>query len=100
MPPIVRSSRQFDLDDEYLEDLKAEIIEAKRLAVDEGGTVLVWTGETAPAPVPEPSRPDRQQGAEEDRVASEGERRQLTVGCTPGKMATFLFYCSRMSCAV
>ena len=36
--------RQFGLDDAYLADLKAEIIEAQRLAVDENGTVLVWTG--------------------------------------------------------
>ena len=35
--------RQFDLDDAYLEDLKAEIIVAQRLAVDEHGQVLVWT---------------------------------------------------------
>ena len=39
--------RQFDLDNEYLEDLKAEIIKAKRVAVDEDGDVLVWTGGTA-----------------------------------------------------
>ena len=38
--------RRFDLDDEYIEDLKAEIIQAKRLAVDEEGAVLVWIGET------------------------------------------------------
>lgn len=36
--------REFELDDEFLEDLKAEIIEAKRLAIDENGKVLVWTG--------------------------------------------------------
>jgi hypothetical protein len=36
--------RQFDLDDAYLEDLKAELIVAQRLAVDEHGQVLVWTG--------------------------------------------------------
>lgn len=36
--------RQFALDDEYLEDLKAEIIDAKRLAIDEDGKVLVWVG--------------------------------------------------------
>jgi class 3 adenylate cyclase len=36
--------RQFALDDEYVEDLKAEIIDAKQLAVDEDGKVLVWTG--------------------------------------------------------
>ena len=36
--------RHFNLDDEYLEDLKDEIIKAKRLATDEEGSVLVWTG--------------------------------------------------------
>jgi hypothetical protein len=36
--------REFELDDDYIEDLKAEIIDAKRLAVDEDGKVLVWTG--------------------------------------------------------
>ena len=36
--------RQFQLDDEYLEDLKAELIDAKRIAVDEDGKVLVWAG--------------------------------------------------------
>ena len=33
--------REFDLDDEFLEDLKAEIIEAKQLTVDENSKVLV-----------------------------------------------------------
>jgi predicted ATPase/class 3 adenylate cyclase len=71
--------RRFSLDDEYLEDLKAEIIEAKRLAVDENGTVLVWTGAviqsgtgselTKAEPIP-PSP---------ITVSHEGERRQLTV---------------------
>jgi hypothetical protein len=37
--------RQFALDDAYLEDLKAEIIQAKQLAVDEEDAVLVWTGD-------------------------------------------------------
>ena len=41
--------RRFALDDEYLEDLKAELVEAKRLAIDEDGKVLVWTGGTASA---------------------------------------------------
>ena len=36
--------RRFALDDEYLEDLKGELIKAKRLAVDEDGEVLVWVG--------------------------------------------------------
>jgi class 3 adenylate cyclase len=38
--------RRFDLDDEYLEDLKEELIGAKRLATDEDGRFLVWTGRT------------------------------------------------------
>ena len=36
--------REFDLDDEYIEDVKAEIIDAKHLAIDEDGKVLVWVG--------------------------------------------------------
>ena len=42
--------RQFDLDDAYLADLQAEIVEVHRLAVDQDGTMLVWTGGSAPAP--------------------------------------------------
>jgi len=41
--------REFDLDDESLEDLKVELIDAQRIAVDEDGKVLVWVGAT---PVP------------------------------------------------
>jgi hypothetical protein len=50
--------RRFDLDEDYLEDLKAEIIQAKKLAVDEEGAVLVWTGEaaTVSAPVSDQAR--------------------------------------------
>ena len=33
--------RHFDLDEAYLADLKAEIIQAKKRAVDEDGAVLV-----------------------------------------------------------
>jgi class 3 adenylate cyclase len=36
--------RRFALDEEYLEDLKEELIGAKRLAADEDGRFLVWTG--------------------------------------------------------
>src|SRR5215813_11147822 len=39
--------RQFELDDEYLEDLKAELIDAERVAIDEDGKVLVWAGSLA-----------------------------------------------------
>ncbi len=36
--------RRFHLDEDYPDDLKAEIIQAKRLAVDEERVVLVWAG--------------------------------------------------------
>src|SRR6266446_2252729 len=42
--------RRFALDDVYLDDLKEEIIYAKRLALDEDSRVLVWTGD-AEAPL-------------------------------------------------
>jgi hypothetical protein len=40
---------RFNLDDDYLEALKDELIYARRLAVDEESRVLVWTGATASA---------------------------------------------------
>jgi class 3 adenylate cyclase len=67
--------RRFALDDDYLEDLKAEIIKAKRLARDEGGEVLVWTGEAEKGE-------DAGRGKGEktkDPGPVPGERRQLTV---------------------
>ena len=49
--------RQFQLDDAYLEDLKAELIEGQRLAVDEDGRVLVWTGRADAPSLPTPAAP-------------------------------------------
>src|SRR5262245_46264464 len=66
---------QFQLDDAHLDALKDELIEGQRLAADEAGRVLVWTGDTAspaaPAsvPVPPPAA----------AAPPEAERRQLTV---------------------
>ena len=82
--------RQFDLDAASLEDLKAEIIEARQLAVDEGGRVLVWTGgvdtpSTPTVPAAPLARHVTPEGrpSHEDVVAIksivEAERRQLTV---------------------
>ncbi len=47
--------RQFRLEDDFLEDVKDEIIKAQQLAVDENSEVLVWTGSsgvTPPTPIP------------------------------------------------
>src|SRR6266446_2107350 len=80
--------RRFDLDDDYLEDLKAEIIKAQRLAVDEAGEVLVWTGGAGlpQAPTSTQERPPLTYTpahlAEKiltTRHALEGERKQVTV---------------------
>jgi class 3 adenylate cyclase len=80
--------RRFDLDEDYLEDLKAEIIQAKKLAVDEDGAVLVWTGGTAIAPAPVSDQESTPLSytpaylAEKiltSRAALEGERKQVTV---------------------
>ena len=74
---------RFSLDDEYLEALKAEIIEAQQLATDENGRVLVWTGNTAETsaaaslPVQATQPPAAQ--AQQSPQAPEAERRQLTV---------------------
>ncbi len=101
--------RQFGIDDAYIEDLKVEIIQAKMLAVDEGNTVLVWTGGTAYIPTPPrdqerppldtgkrlspiatPTQEESRRGSRPDHPrrgdtlptapeVSEAERRQLTV---------------------
>jgi class 3 adenylate cyclase/tetratricopeptide (TPR) repeat protein len=85
--------RQFQLDDEALEDLKIELIDSQRLATDEQGTVLVWTGAaeapsraSAGAPVSEGAQPPLAYTplylAEKiltSRRALEGERKQVTV---------------------
>jgi class 3 adenylate cyclase/predicted ATPase len=83
--------RQFDLDDEALEDLKLELIKGQRLAVDEEGEVLVWTGAggTIPesAPPPPPLQPHATQDIQHTPATlrpsnpppAEAERRQLTV---------------------
>src|SRR4029434_5918607 len=51
--------RQFDLDDDYLADLKAELIQGQRLAVDEDEAVLVWIGGTEVSPHSTPPTPQQ-----------------------------------------
>src|SRR5947199_1098958 len=48
---------RFDINDDYIEGIKDELIYAKKLAVDEENRVLVWTGnveETTETPSPPP----------------------------------------------
>jgi class 3 adenylate cyclase len=84
--------RQFQLDDAALDDLKNELIEGQRLAVDERGNVLVWTGEAAVTPTsPLPSAQSASQPVTQEVLLSQttsppaassppdAERRQLTV---------------------
>jgi class 3 adenylate cyclase len=84
--------RQFNIDDEFIDDLKAELIQAQRLAIDEDGAVLVWTGETeeksAPASLPDQPEPYpvveqvqtvRETSSSVEPHTPEAERRQLTV---------------------
>jgi TOMM system kinase/cyclase fusion protein len=76
--------RQFQLDDAALEDLKNELIEGQRLAVDERGNVLVWTGGAdVPQLRPSPPTADVQltQGLPLPAAPRppDAERRQLTV---------------------
>src|SRR5499433_1180271 len=84
--------RQFQLDDAALEELKNELIEGQRLAVDERGNVLVWTGAAAVAPASplpgarraaQPATPEvsRSQTPPSPLAPSppDAERRQLTV---------------------
>ena len=77
---------RFDLDDDYLEALKAELIKAKRLAVDEDGEVLVWTGdrracsaERSRVRSAELQQPASLHALRSTLARAEGERRQLTV---------------------
>jgi predicted ATPase/class 3 adenylate cyclase len=74
--------RQFNLDEAYLADLTAEMIQGQRLAVDEDGAVLVWIGGTASAPASVPPVTTPAYLAEKilaSRPTLEGERKQVTV---------------------
>ena len=97
--------REFDLDEETLQDLRDELIEGQQVAVDEKGKVLVWTGAKeelekrrtwdseaslqplAPNPQPPASYTPRhlaerilaEQAAMESRGAADGERKTITA---------------------
>src|SRR5262245_36056729 len=79
--------RRFALDDEYLEDLKDELIKAKRLAMDEEGAVLVWTGDTPTVTLQADQSPQQPAAHQQPSLPvtplsptpPDAERRQLTV---------------------
>ena len=89
--------RQFALDDEALEELKEQLIDAEELAADKDGKMLVWAGdgETSPVPPqsqsPSPQPPSTytpphlaeriraEQQAMEFRGAADGERKTITA---------------------
>jgi hypothetical protein len=87
---------EFELSDKQLEALKAELIKAKRLAVDEEGEILVWTGDGPPATTGENKKSQAQspasytpkhlaeriraeQAAMEAHGATDGERKTITA---------------------
>ena len=53
--PYRSLKRRFELDDDYVDDLKIDLIEAKRLASDENDRILVWLGASGAAEKPPPS---------------------------------------------
>jgi class 3 adenylate cyclase/tetratricopeptide (TPR) repeat protein len=74
---------QFNLDEEHLEGLKDELIEAERVAVDENGKVLVWVGNSLESRV-ESQNKSKVQGPKSKAKTpnpelNTAERRQLTV---------------------
>jgi class 3 adenylate cyclase len=89
--------RQFELDDEALEDLKAEILYSQFHIVDDEGQGFTWTGGTEPeasppTPIPTSAPAPNQKPAPisytppyltekilTSRSALEGERKQVTV---------------------
>jgi hypothetical protein len=76
--------RRFNLDDDYLQDLKDELIDAQRVVRDEDGKVLVWTSKEAKAE------------AENRGSGESGKRRIGEKGpCSSGSLTP---YASRFTC--
>ena len=83
--------REFDIDDEFIEDLKAELLYAHPV-VDDEGRGLIWTddakgrpvtvdppNEPEPQPVVEPTQPVQATPTFVESRPPEAERRQLTI---------------------
>ena len=74
--------RRFQLDDDLLEDLKDDLIYAKKLAVDEEGKVLVWAGGASAPSAPAPTPPEPAQPQSQPAHASEGAASRCGPACT------------------
>jgi class 3 adenylate cyclase len=83
---------RFELDDEYLDVLKEELIDAQRVATDEDGRILVWTGnidgttetasqpdKTTQQPLVQHHQPTQSVPPPSEPCTPEAERRKLTV---------------------
>src|SRR6266446_6920723 len=76
--------RRLALDDDDLEDVKDELIYAKKLAIDEENRVLVWTGDVegtteTTSPPAQLDQPLQSVTPPTPPRTPEAERRQLTV---------------------
>ena len=91
--------RELNVDDDFIEDLKEELIEGQELAVDKDGRVLVWKGAGEPSssvskgtpqqsesPPPASYTPQHlaeriraEQAAMESRGSADGERKTITA---------------------
>src|SRR6266571_4099192 len=75
---------RFNLDDEYLDVLKEELIDAQRIALDEEGRILVWVGDTkgTAAAASEPPQPIQRAPLHQDQLAQ--IEQPATESRTPG----------------
>ena len=80
---------EFDLSDKQLEALRMELIEVHEVAADKDGKMLIWRGDGAAFPQPQPpstytpqhlaERIRAEQQAMESRGAADGERKTITA---------------------
>jgi len=91
--------RSLGLEDDDIEDLKADLIDAKRLAVDEEGKVLVWVG-AAPVSRSMSQLSSPTQSPTLNTQPPSGERRQLTVQFIDLNRTTQHSYTQAASCEV
>ena len=80
-----RLRREFDIDDSFFEDIRAELIQHKGLAADLDGQFLVWSpgaqvaAQQSPVTAPRELTPLARNPVAETGTPSGGERRRITV---------------------